>query len=160
MSNKKRIIDVEEWDAWYNKLIKNLNQCDLHNTGYKDALDQIDDWMDSQPLVETNARTKNRELHPCSICNVGWATYSKEKCTSCAESCEKLKKYNDRLLNNNILDIDTGLIGQYRWERDIAINQLEQLGIGFGQNIDGIYLTKEEYERLAEYKYRYEQLMR
>lgn len=29
---------------------------------------------------------------------------------------------------------------QIRWERDIAIGQLEELGIGFGQKIDGVYL--------------------
>jgi hypothetical protein len=108
LSSKKRIIDVEEWDAWYHERIKNLRPYDIYDTGYVDALDVADDWMGVQP----------------------------------------------------ILDIDTGLSGQYKWERDVAINQLEQLGIGLGQKIDGVYLTKEEYERLAEYKYRYEQLMR
>lgn len=53
-----------------------------------------------------------------------------------------------------------GAIDQIRWERDIAIEQLEELGIGFGQKIDGVYLTKEEYEKLREYKYMYENLYR
>lgn len=47
-----------------------------------------------------------------------------------------------------IIDVDTGLVGQYRWERDIAIGQLEELGIGFGQKIDGIYLTRERFDKL------------
>ena len=47
---------------------------------------------------------------------------------------------------------------QLMWERDIAIEQLAELGIGFGQKIDGVYLSKEEYNRLLEcadkgYKY-------
>lgn len=49
-------------------------------------------------------------------------------------------------------------LGQYVWERDVAVSQLEELGLGFGQEIDGVYLTKEEYEKLLEYKYMYEDL--
>ena len=41
-----------------------------------------------------------------------------------------------------------GCVGQYRWERDIALEMLEELGLGFGQKIDGVYLSKEEYEKL------------
>lgn len=50
------------------------------------------------------------------------------------------------------------VIDQIRWERNVAIEQLEELGIGLGQKIDGVYLTKEEYEKLLEYKYMYEDL--
>ena len=49
-------------------------------------------------------------------------------------------------------------INQYKWERNIAIDQLEELGIGFGQKIDGVYLSMEEYEKLLEYKFMYEDL--
>lgn len=49
-------------------------------------------------------------------------------------------------------------LGQYMWERDVAISQLEELGLSFGQKIDGVYITKEEYEKLLEYKYMYENL--
>ena len=41
-----------------------------------------------------------------------------------------------------------GVLEQIRWERDIALFQLEQLGLGLGQKIDGVYLRKEEYEKL------------
>lgn len=51
-----------------------------------------------------------------------------------------------------------GVIDQVRWERDVAFKQLEEIGIGFGQKIDGVYLTKEEHERLLEYKHMYEDL--
>jgi len=51
-------------------------------------------------------------------------------------------------------------LDQYQWERDVAIKQLEKLGIGFGEKIDGKYLTKEEYDKLLEYKYMYEDLCR
>ena len=39
-----------------------------------------------------------------------------------------------------------GAIEQFRWERDVAIGQLNELGISFGEKIDGVYLTKEKYE--------------
>lgn len=49
-------------------------------------------------------------------------------------------------------------VDQYKWELGIAIQQLNDLGIGFGEKIDGVYLTKEEYEDLLEYKFMYESL--
>ena len=49
-------------------------------------------------------------------------------------------------------------VKQFKWERDIALQQLEELGLGFGQKIDGVYMSKEEYEKLLEYKYMYEDL--
>lgn len=51
-----------------------------------------------------------------------------------------------------------GAFEQVAWERSIAFEQLEELGIGFGQKIDGVYLTKEEYDKLLEYKRMYEDL--
>ena len=43
-----------------------------------------------------------------------------------------------------------GALAQYKWERDIAIMQLETLGISFAEKIDGVYLTMEEYGELLE----------
>lgn len=54
--------------------------------------------------------------------------------------------------------VSKSLCEQYKWERDIAIEQLAELGLGFGQKIEGVYLTKEEYEKLLEYKHMYEGL--
>ena len=54
--------------------------------------------------------------------------------------------------------VSRGLFEQYKWERDIAIEQLEDLGIWFGQKIEGYYVTEEEYEKLLEYKHMYEDL--
>ena len=50
------------------------------------------------------------------------------------------------------------IVEQCRWERDIATEQLHELGLGLGEKIDGVYLSKEEYEALLEYKYMYENL--
>lgn len=43
------------------------------------------------------------------------------------------------------------ILDQIRWERDVAIEQLEKLGISFGEKIDGVYLSKEDYEYLLEH---------
>lgn len=102
MSNKKILIDVEEWNELYKELIDGLEPYDQYDMGYGDAVDRIDYWMDTLPVI----------------------------------------------------DNDDGLIGQYRWERDIAIGQLEELNISFGQKINGVYLTKEECEMLFK-KYGY-----
>lgn len=50
------------------------------------------------------------------------------------------------------------VIFQLRWECDVALKQLKELGIGLGERIDGIYLSKEECDKLMEYKYMYEDL--
>ena len=36
----------------------------------------------------------------------------------------------------------------------------EKLGVGFGQKVDGVYLSKCDYEELLRYKYMYEDLCR
>ncbi len=107
MSNKKRIIDVEEWNQLYKKLTDYLDTYDYHYlAGCKDTADYINDWMKTKRIVDT---------YDC-------------------------------------------LSGQYHWERNVAIDQPESLGIKFGQKIDGVYLTKEEHEKLLEYKQMYEDL--
>lgn len=50
------------------------------------------------------------------------------------------------------------LINQIRWERDVAIEQLADLGLSLGQKIEGYYITEDEYDKLLEYKHMYEDL--
>ena len=54
--------------------------------------------------------------------------------------------------------VSRGLFDQIKFERDVAIAQLEELGLSLGQKIDGVYLTKEEHDKLFDYKYMYEDL--
>lgn len=74
-------------------------------------------------------------------------------------------EYTDGVTLQSIIDrvptedvVSRELFEQYKWERDIAIEQLAELGIGFGQKIDGVYLSMEDYENLLEYKHMYEDL--
>ena len=67
-------------------------------------------------------------------------------------------KFTSEVQTKNV--VSKALYEQTKWERDIALQQLEELGLGLGQIIDGKYLSKEEYEKLLEYKYMYEDLCR
>ena len=74
-------------------------------------------------------------------------------------SKDEVRDVIQRINNAPAVDaVSRGLFDQYKWERDVAISQLEELGIGFGQKIDGVYLTKEEYEELLDYKWMYNKL--
>lgn len=55
MSYKKRVIDVEKWAKWYKKLTHDLKPYDHYDMGYGDAVDCIDDWMDTQPMIDVDA---------------------------------------------------------------------------------------------------------
>lgn len=56
-----------------------------------------------------------------------------------------------RIKNAPAVDaVSRGLFDQYKWERNVAIEQLEELGLSLGQKIDGVYLTKEKYDKLLE----------
>lgn len=61
-----------------------------------------------------------------------------DKCEECpydASKCVCFEK--DALEYIQQLEAKAGLVDQYRWERDVAIDQLEQLGIGFGEKVNG-----------------------
>ena len=74
-------------------------------------------------------------------------------------SKDEVRDAIQRIENARAVDaVSRSLFDQYKWERDVAISQLEELGIGFGQKIDCVYLTKEEYEELLDYKWMYNKL--
>lgn len=37
-----------------------------------------------------------QDIHPCRNCGVGWGHISSEGCHTCDETCERLKKYNEK----------------------------------------------------------------
>lgn len=54
--------------------------------------------------------------------------------------------------------VSRGVFDQVMWERDIALEQLADLGLCLGQKIEGYYVTEDEYDKLLEYKHMYENL--
>lgn len=52
-----------------------------------------------------------------------------------------------------------GCVEQFRWERNIVMDMLEDLGLGFAERTDDkCVISKEEYMELQEYKFMYEEL--
>ena len=39
---------------------------------------------------------------------------------------------------------------QYRWEYEIATSQFEQLGIGFAEKIDGVYISRDKINNIIQ----------
>ena len=76
-------------------------------------------------------------------------------------------EYTDGVTLQSIIDrvptedvVSKGLYDQIKWERDIALEQLEDLGLCLGQKIEGYYISEDEYDKLIEYKHMYEDLCR
>lgn len=74
-------------------------------------------------------------------------------------SRDEIEEIIQRIKNAQAVDaVSKSLYDQIKWERDIAIEQLEELGLSLGQKIDGVYLTKEKYDNLLGYvdkRYKY-----
>lgn len=74
-------------------------------------------------------------------------------------SKDEIEEVIQRIKNASAVDaVSKSLYDQIKWERDIALEQLEELGVSLGQKIDGVCMTKEKYDELLEcvdkrYKY-------
>ena len=73
--------------------------------------------------------------------------------TDNAQQARCIENLTDKLnATNDALAAKAELSEQYRWERDVAIGQLEQLGIGFGEKVDGKFeQVKRERDFLLKY---------
>lgn len=64
-------------------------------------------------------------------------------------SKDEVRDAIQRIENAPAVDaVSRGLFEQYKWERDVAISQLEELGICFGEKINGVYMTNEKFDKL------------
>ena len=71
-------------------------------------------------------------------------------------SKDEVRDTIQRIENAPAVDaVSRGLFDQYKWERDVAISQLEELGISFGQKIDGKYISEEDYVKYLQLKNMY-----
>ena len=69
------------------------------------------------------------------INNLGWRLYDTLTLKGLSIALETIKE------QPTAFDVEKA-IGQYKWERDIAMYQLEQLGIGFGQKLEDEVIEK------------------
>lgn len=49
-SNGKRLIAATKWDEFYQEMTKDLKPYDHYDDGYRDAMDNVDDWMDGNQV--------------------------------------------------------------------------------------------------------------
>ena len=74
-------------------------------------------------------------------------------------SKDEIEEIIQRIKNAPAVDaVSKSLYDQIKWERDIALEQLADLGLFLGQKIEGYYVTEDEYDKLLEYKHMYENL--
>ena len=75
--SEKRLIDASKWDEFYQEMTKNLKPYDHYDDGYRDAMDNVDDWMDGNQVEadpvrhgyweNANGRPKTY-IRKCSVC--------------------------------------------------------------------------------------------
>ena len=44
------MIDATKWDEFYQEMTKDLKPYDHYDDGYRDAMDNVDDWMDGNQV--------------------------------------------------------------------------------------------------------------
>ena len=72
-----QMIDVTKWGEFYNEMTDGLKPYDNYDDGYRDAMDNVDDWMEgnqveAEPvrhgyLENANGRPKTY-IRKCSVC--------------------------------------------------------------------------------------------
>ena len=45
-----RLIDATKWEEFYKKMTDGLKPYDHYDDGYRDAMDNVDDWMDGNQV--------------------------------------------------------------------------------------------------------------
>ena len=58
------MIDVTKWGEFYKGMTDGLKPYDHYDDGYRDAMDNVDDWMDGNQVEAEPVRHK-----PCPYCN-------------------------------------------------------------------------------------------
>ena len=58
------MIDASKWDEFYQEMTKDLKPYDHYDDGYRDAMDNVDDWMDGNQVEADPVRHG-----PCPYCD-------------------------------------------------------------------------------------------
>ena len=71
------MIDATKWGEFYQEMTKDLKPYDHYDDGYRDAMDNVDDWMDGNQVEaepvrsgyweNANGRPKTY-IRKCSVC--------------------------------------------------------------------------------------------
>ena len=63
-ASEKRLIDAAKWEEFYQEMTKDLKPYDHYDDGYRDAMDNVDDWMDGNQVEAEPVRHG-----PCPYCD-------------------------------------------------------------------------------------------
>lgn len=48
----KKIVDMEEWEAFYAEQMKGIDPYNHYDNGYEDAIDKVDAWLEEQTVAD------------------------------------------------------------------------------------------------------------
>lgn len=86
-----KVLNGEWCDHYCHKQrVETCNECGIYQAIQK--LAYYEDLEEQGRLITLSVQ----EIHPCRNCGVGWGSISSEGCTSCEETCVRLKEYNEK----------------------------------------------------------------
>ena len=67
------MIDATKWEEFYKKMTDGLKPYDHYDDGYRDAMDNVDDWMDGNQVEAEPVRNGRWDyysstMQECSVC--------------------------------------------------------------------------------------------
>ena len=89
------MIDATKWEEFYKKMTDGLKPYDHYDDGYRDAMDNVDDWMDGNQVEAEPVRHGRWIYHPDDL----FPAESKQECSCCHEE-EYLTLYNENYCPN------------------------------------------------------------
>lgn len=81
------MIDATKWGEFYQEMTKDLKPYDHYDDGYRDAMDNVDDWMNCNQVEAEPVRHGRWEDKP----NPQWGAYDIRYCSACGWSIHKTK---------------------------------------------------------------------
>lgn len=93
------MIDATKWGEFYQEMTKDLKPYDHYDDGYRDAMDNVDDWMDGNQVEAEPVRHGRWGTHSdrpdsliCSVCKCGfdmWKHDPHNYCPNCGAKMDK-----------------------------------------------------------------------
>ena len=93
-----RLIDATKWEEFYKKMTNGLKPYDHYDDGYRDAMDNVDDWMDGNQVEAEPVRNGRWGTHSdrpdsliCSVCKCGFDMWKHDPHNYCPNCGAKMR---------------------------------------------------------------------
>lgn len=83
------------WFIDHNNNNIDVEPCEMTTKDIRIALERLAYYEDLEERYKLIAPLPHDD-NPCLHCDSGWASISSTKCTSCSDSCLRLKEYHER----------------------------------------------------------------